>query len=222
MPGFFYEERMEPNEIKEIIKQEKLIPILRTQTPGIVMNVAKAVADSGCRVLEYTMTIDGIIPEIGKVKDKYPDLIIGLGTVLNEKDANEAIQNGVDFIVSPILNYDIIDIVKKNGKMLILSGFTPTEIYNAYKAGSDIIKLFPASEVAPTFISKLKGPFPFIEIFPTGGLNLISAMQFLSYGAIAVGMGNTVFKNELIERRNFEEITSILKNAYRRIKNLEF
>lgn len=103
----------------------------------------------------------------------------------------------------------------------MLSGFTPTEIYNAYKAGSDIIKLFPASEMAPTFIQKLKGPFPHLEVFPTGGLDLISAIQFVSYGAIAVGMGNNVFRPELIRNKNFGEITSLLKNASHRIRNME-
>ncbi|MGA2141621.1 MAG: hypothetical protein ABSG94_04275, partial [Brevinematales bacterium] len=73
----------------------------------------------------------------------------------------------------------------------------------------------------PTFIQKLKGPFPDLEVFPTGGLDLITAIQFLSYGAIAVGMGNNVFRPELIRDRIYEEITSLLKNANHRIKNME-
>ncbi len=212
---------MEASSIKEIIKQEKLVPILRTRSTEIVINIAGSVHNAGGKILECTLTMPEIIKGIGKIKDKYPDLIIGLGTVLQKKDAEEAINNGADFIVSPILNYEIVDTVKSLGKTIILSGFTPTEIYNAYKAGSDIIKLFPASEMAPTFIQKLKGPFPFIEVFPTGGLNLISAIQFLSFGAIAVGMGTTIFRSDLIESKNFSEIGEILKNAYRRIKNME-
>ncbi len=207
--------------IKELIKQEKLVPILRTLYPEAVLPVADSVIEAGCRIIEFTMTIHGIIGEIVKVKSKYPELIIGLGTVLEKKDAEDAILNGVDFIVSPILNYDIVDTVKSRDKMIMLSGFTPTEIYNAYKAGSDIIKLFPASEMAPTFIQKLKGPFPLLEVFPTGGLDLITAIQFLSYGAIAVGMGNNVFRPELIMNKNFAEITSLLRNASHRIKNME-
>ena len=212
---------MKASSIKEIIKQEKLVPILRTLTPEVALNIAEAVHNSGGKILECTLTTPGIIKEIGKIKDKYPDLTIGLGTVLQKREAEEAINNGADFIVSPILNYEIVDTVKSMRKTIILSGFTPTEIYNAYKAGSDIIKLFPASEMAPTFIQKLKGPFPFIEVFPTGGLNLISAIQFLSFGAIAVGMGTPIFRSDLVESKNFSEITEILKNAYRRIKNME-
>ncbi len=212
---------MDARQLKEVIKQEKLIPILRTRSAEVILDVAGAVINGGTRIIEYTMTIQGIIKEIGRVKDKFPELVIGLGTVLNKKDAEEAIKNGADFIVSPILNFDLIDTVKSKDKMIILSGFTPTELYNAYKAGSDMVKLFPASELKPTFIQVISGPLPFLEIFPTGGLDLITAIQFLSYGAVAVGMGKTVFKQELLESKKFDEISLILRNANRRIKNLE-
>ncbi len=212
---------MKTASIKELIKQQKLVPILRTHYQEAVLPLAACVMESGCRVLEYTTTIEGVISKIDKVKSKYPELLIGLGTVLDKKDAVEAIDRGADFIVSPILNYDIVDVVKSRDKMIMLSGFTPTEIYNAFRAGSDIVKLFPASEMAPTFIQKLKGPFPNIEVFPTGGLDLISAIQFLSYGAIAVGMGNNVFRPELIKEKNFKEITFLLTNAHHRIMNME-
>lgn len=102
--------------IKELIKQEKLVPVLRTEYTEAVLPVAESVIAAGCRVIEYTMTIPDVIREIAKVKSKYPELVIGLGTVLEKKEAEDAILNGVDFIVSPILNYDIVDIVKKGIK----------------------------------------------------------------------------------------------------------
>lgn len=212
---------MKALEVKELIRQEKLVPILRTRTPECIYHIAKAAVDAGGRILEYTMTIEGIIKEIGKVKEKFPELVIGLGTVLDKKDAQEALSAGVDFIVSPILNHDIIETVKSKDKMIMLSGFTPTELYNAWKAGCDIVKLFPASEMQPTFIREIKGPLPFLEIFPTGGLDLITAIQYMVNGAFAVGMGSTVFNKELIDSKNFEEISRRLKNALHRIQNME-
>lgn len=126
-----------------------------------------------------------------------------------------------DFIVSPIFNADIVDTVKSLDKMLMLSGFTPTEIYSAWRAGADIVKLFPASEMAPSFIRELRGPMPDVDIFPTGGLNLISAIQFLANGAIAVGMGtNSLFKPQWINAGEFAEITNNLRNALSRIQKL--
>lgn len=212
---------MKAQEVKDLIRHEKLVPILRTRSSEKIFDIARAVCEGGGKILEFTMTIEGIIQEIGKVKNKFPDLVIGLGTVLDKKDAKSAIENGVDFIVSPILNYDIIETVKSQDKMIMLSGFTPTELYNAWKAGCDIVKLFPASEMHPNFIREIKGPLPFLEIFPTGGLDLITAIQYIVNGAFAVGMGSTVFNKELIDSKNFEEISKRLRNARHRIQNME-
>ena len=211
---------MNAREVKELIRQEKLVPILRTNTAEPILDLAKAVVEAGGKIIEYTTTIKGIISEIGKVKDHYPDLVIGLGTVYNKEEALEAIRNGVDFINTPILNYNIVDTVKSQDKLLLLSGFTPTEIYNAHIAGADMVKLFPASEMSPTFIGELKGPMPFVDIFPTGGLDLISAIQFLAHGSFAVGMGSTLFKKSLIENKNYNEITRLVENVIRRLKNM--
>ena len=212
---------MNAQAVKDVIKSEKLVPILRTKTPDVVFEIARATANAGGKILEFTMTIQGIIQQFDKVKEQFPGMVLGLGTVYDKKDAEEAIKRGADFIVSPILNYEIVEVAKKYDRLVMLSGFTPTEIYNAYKAGSDIIKLFPASEVSPTFIQEIRGPMPFAEIFPTGGLNLISAIQFLYSGAVAVGMGaSTIFKNDLIQCRNFEEVTLRMQHARNRIQNM--
>ena len=211
---------MDAIEVKKIIKKEKLVPILRIQKSDKIMDIVDAVVGAKSKILELTMTINGILPYISKIKSKYPDLVLGLGTVFSIKDAEEAIKQGIDFIVSPILNHEIVNIVKSHNKMLMLSGFTPTEIYNAYKAGADIVKLFPATEMSPTFIKEIKGPMPYLDIFPTGGLNLISAIQFLSCGALAVGIGSAIFKPEWIETGKFEDIFASMGNAIRRIRNM--
>ena len=212
---------MKAEQIKQLIGDEKLVPILRTYSKEHMLGLAQGVTDAGGKIIEYTMTIRGVVQEIAKVREKFPDLIIGLGTVYDKKDAAEAIANGADFINTPIMNLDIVDTVKAHDKLIMLSGFTPTEIYNAHKAGADIIKLFPASEMNPTFIREIKGPMPFVDIFPTGGLDLITGIQFLSFGAFAVGMGSTIFKKTLIESRDYVEITRLLKNVLYRIKRME-
>ncbi len=213
---------MNVKEVKDLIKSEKLVPILRTPHVECLIDIVKASVDAGGKIIEFTTSIPGIIDRLEEIKNKFPEMVMGLGTVYEAEDAIKAMERGVDFIVTPILNEALVDVVKSKGKLLILSGFTPTEIYNAYKLGSDLIKLFPASEVSPTFLREIFNPMPFVEIFPTGGLNLISAIQFISYGAVAVGMGaSTIFKKELIEQKNFSEISFHLYNARRRIQNME-
>ncbi len=212
---------MKSSDVKKLIKEERLVPILRTHNEECIEEILKATIDAGGRIIEFTMTIPNILEKIDYYKNKFPELTIGLGTVYEPEEAKKGIERGVDFIVTPILNPSIVEVAKSKEKLLILSGFTPTEIYNAYKLGSDLIKLFPASEVNPTFLREILNPMPFVEIFPTGGLNLISAIQFISYGAVAVGMGaSTIFKKDLIEQKNYKEISFHLWNARRRIQNM--
>jgi 2-dehydro-3-deoxyphosphogluconate aldolase/(4S)-4-hydroxy-2-oxoglutarate aldolase len=212
---------MNAQELKALIKQEKLVPILRISDSEPVMDVTEAVVAADAKIIEFTTTIPGAVSLISRAKERFPNLIIGLGTVYNKQDAADGIKAGADFIVSPIFNAELVDTVKSLGKMLMLSGFTPTEIYNAWRAGADIVKLFPASEMAPSFIRELRGPMPDVDIFPTGGLNLISAIQFLANGAIAVGMGtNSLFKPNWIQGKQYGEITKNLRNAISRIQKL--
>lgn len=212
---------MKAGQVKQAIIQAKMVPILRMKSAEPLLDIVQAVADSGCRVLELTMTIDNIVDRIPEIKKKYPDLVLGLGTVYDVDCAKDAAKAGVDFIVSPILNYDLIDPIKSFDKMVVLSGFTPTEIYNAYRAGSDLVKIFPACEMLPNFIREIRGPMPNIELFPTGGLDLISAIQFIASGAVAVGLGTSVFRKDLIASKNYAEIARILCNARHRIQNME-
>ena len=211
---------MTAQETKAAIKKHCFVPILRTDKVDVLDGIAQCVCDAQIQIMEVTMTIPGIIESIPRIKEKYPNLLLGLGTVYDKKDAESAIKNGVDFIVTPMLNMDIVDTVKSANKCLILAGMTPTEVYNAHCAGSDIVKVFPASVVGPNFIRELKGPMPFIDFLPTGGLNLTLALQYLSMGCIAVGLGSTLFRKEMIDQRDFEGITNLLKIAKFRIGKL--
>ena len=212
---------MDTVSVKEIIKEEKLVPILRTYEKEHILNIAKAVYDSGGKIIEFTMNNKEILDEVMKVRQKYPDLIIGIGTVLKNEDAVAAIEHGADFIVSPILNVQLIEVVKKMNRLVIVSGFTPTEIYLGHKAGSDFVKIFPGSEVEPNYVNELRGPLPDVEFFITGGLELISAIRFLTAGASIVGMGKPLFRPEYLKEKRYDEISLLLKNAIHRIKIME-
>lgn len=212
---------MNAKQVKQIIGKEKVVPILRTHSSDEILPIAQAVNKSGTRILEFTMTIPGIIDVLPKVKSEFPDLLLGMGTVERKEDAKNAIANGADFIVSHFLNLDIVDTVKSEDKMLMLAAFTPTEIYHAYHAGSDIVKLFPALALAPDFIKSVRGPMPYVDILPTGGLDLLAALQFLQRGAFAAGIGGEVFRKEWIQSGDFDMITRSLVNVRQRIINKE-
>lgn len=212
---------MDSQTVKRLIGEEKVVPILRTDSADELVGVAQAVTNAGMRILELTMTIPGAAEKIPELKAAFPNLVIGMGTVMTSEEAKRVIENGADFVVSPILNYDIVDATKGKDILLMLAAFTPTEIYNAVKAGSDIVKIFPANVISPRFIQSIRGPMPNVDLLPTGGLNLISAIQFLQAGSFAVGMGGDIFKKEWIKKGNFEAITRALKNVMYRVKGME-
>lgn len=210
---------MDAKQVKQIIGNEKVVPILRTNGTDKLLNIAKAVYDSGIRILEFTMTIPGIIDYIPKIKSVFPDMLLGMGTVVKSEDAKNAIANGIDFIVSHFMNLSIVDTVKSEDKMLMLAAFTPTEIHHAHNAGSDIVKLFPALALAPDFIKSVRGPMPDVDILPTGGLDLIAVLHFLQRGAFAAGIGSEVFRKDWIKAGDYQHITRSLTNIRHRIKN---
>lgn len=205
-------------EVVTLLKKERILPIVRGVDAQYAHDLARATFASGCRIIEFTLSIPGILREVAKVRENFPDMAVGLGTVLTKEQAKEAIKVGADFIVSPILNREIIDEVKKADRMLVLAGLTPTELYEAYRLGSDVVKLFPAREMNPSYVRELRGPLPELEILATGGLSLIMAIEYIASGAVAVGLGSTLYKKELIIQKKFDQITQLIENAYNRIK----
>jgi len=202
-------------EVLARLKEERILPIVRGVDASYALDLARATYASGCRIMEFTLSIPGIVKEIGRVKETLPEMCVGVGTVLTREQAKEAIKIGADFVVSPILNREIVDEVKKADRMLVLAGLTPTELYEAYRLGSDVVKLFPAREMNPSYV---RGPLPELEILATGGLSLIMAIEYIAAGAVAVGLGSTLYKKELILQKKFDQITQIIENASNRIK----
>lgn len=211
---------MKSSELKQLIKKERFVPILRTDTAEQLKPVTQAVYDTGMRIIEFTMTTPGVIDVIADIKGQFPDMIIGLGTVYEPEDAKNAINNGADFIVSPINATELAEPVKSANKMLMLAGFTPTEIYSACKAGSDIIKLFPAKSVPPRYIKDVLAPMPFVDILPTGGLDYLSGVDFLNSGAISIGLGGYIFNKKWLKSGNYEAITERISTIRYRFAKL--
>ena len=173
------------------ILELKLIAIIRGAEPDDVVKIAGALYSGGIRILEITMNSMEPLHAIKAVADKLGDkMIIGAGTVLDAKSAEQAVAAGAKFILSPISNADIIKTAKSLGVISIPGAFTATEIYNAYKNGGDIIKVFPA--ISPSYIKDLSGPLPQIKLLPTGGINLENIKSYKKAGAAGFGIGSAL------------------------------
>lgn len=204
---------MDSQECKRLIRQQGFVPILRTGDLDTLIHITRAVVRGGARVMEYTMTTPGLLDNLGRIRDLFPDLLIGIGTVMRREDAHTAIRNGAEFIVSPVCVTEIAPEVCSQHKLLMLGAFTPTEIWQAYQSGSEVVKVFPANICGPGYIKDIQGPLPEVELFMTGGIDLSNARTFLDAGAVAIGLGGSLFRRDWIRQSDWDAVTRSVEEA---------
>lgn len=177
--------------VYEQITRHKIIAILRGAPPADVVQIATALYEGGIRLLEITMNSEKPLQAIEEVAAKLGDtMIIGAGTVLDAATAADAVSAGARFILSPIVKEPVIAATKKLGVVSIPGAYTATEIYTAYEAGADIVKVFPAT--SPSYIKDMSGPLPHIPLLPTGGITLDNIRDYLNTGAVGFGVGSSL------------------------------
>ncbi len=171
--------------------QYKIVAIVRGAQPTDVLSIAQALYEGGVKAIEITLNSANALEVIknisGQLKDK---MLVGAGTVLDASSAKKAIKAGAQFIISPSTGIETIEITKKKGAVSIPGAFTATEIVTAYKAGADLIKVFPGT--SPQYIKELKAPLSHIPMMPTGGINLANIQEYKKAGAAAFGIGTSL------------------------------
>lgn len=199
------------------ILEHQIVSIIRGANPADVLKIAEALYAGGIKILEITMNSSDPLTVIEKIADKLGDkMVIGAGTVLNIKAAGDAVQAGAKFILSPIVDIDVINTAKKLGVIVIPGAHTPTEIVYAFKNGGDIIKVFPAT--SPDYIKNILGPLPQIPLLPTGGVNLENIKQYKNAGAVGFGIGSSLVNtNKEITDQYLMQLTETAKNYVRAI-----
>jgi 2-dehydro-3-deoxyphosphogluconate aldolase / (4S)-4-hydroxy-2-oxoglutarate aldolase len=197
---------MKKNKIIERVLSEKSIAVIRLSDATNALEVVDAIAYGGVTIIEITLTT----PDAMKLIEQFSrrdDLLVGAGTVLDKHTAKEVIKRGAKFIVSPILNTSLIEVANKYEVASMIGAMTPTEIYAAYQAGADIVKVFPAEVVGTSFFKSVKAPLPQIQMMPTGGVTLTNAGDWLTAGACAVGIGGALIDVKAIAAGNFVQLT---------------
>jgi 2-dehydro-3-deoxyphosphogluconate aldolase / (4S)-4-hydroxy-2-oxoglutarate aldolase len=178
----------------EVIKQIKdtgVIPVVRASSADEAMRAIDAIREGGISILEITMTVPGAVALIEQVSKLYGDVAtVGAGTVLDPETATACIEAGAKFVVIPALNLDTIACCRRHDVAVMPGALTPTEVVQAWNAGADFVKVFPAGAVGgPSYLRALKAPLPQIELVPTGGVSLKTAADFIKAGAAALGVG---------------------------------
>ena len=198
---------------RQIIEASGLIPVLRAKSASQAHAVVRAMMEGGVKVVEVTMTVPGAIDLLRDLKHQYgSDLLLGSGTVTTPEEAAATIAAGAEFVVSPSLHPDVIEVTREHGKVSIPGALTPTEVITAWRAGADYVKIFPCSAMGgASYLKSLLAPFPHLMLIPTGGVTLQTAESFLKAGARALGVGSDLVNLQAIDNGTPEAITHIAR-----------
>lgn len=203
-------------QIVEIIKQEKLIGIVRLKEQSNVMALVGNLIKGGVAILEITSNTPGFSNEISQARKLYPHVLIGAGTVTNPQIADGAIRAGAQFLVTPNVNKGVIEIAHKNNIPVLMGAATPTEICTAVENGADLIKLFPAGDLGIDYFRSIKAALDKVDFFAVGGIDLSNLKDWMDAGAAGVGVGGALTKP--VGKSN-EDIETTVNKFVKLIKN---
>ncbi|HUL43808.1 MAG TPA: bifunctional 4-hydroxy-2-oxoglutarate aldolase/2-dehydro-3-deoxy-phosphogluconate aldolase [Bacteroidota bacterium] len=203
---------MSKAKVLDTLLERGIVAVVRLSDGRKLRSVVEAIAAGGVNCIEITMTVPGAIGVISDLAANAPgDVLIGAGTVLDPETALAVIRAGAEFVVSPIFNPEVIEVCKTEERACIPGCFSPTEIYTAWKAGADIIKVFPARSLTPRFLRDIAGPLPGIRLMPTGGVTIENAGEWKAAGAVAIGIGTELLEKKAIAEGRFAELTDRAK-----------
>ena len=199
---------MNKQQVRSRIEQIGIVPVIRASSEREAHIAAEAVCKGGIPIVEITMTCPGAINVIRDLtKTQGSEILIGAGTVLNAEDARRSLDAGAQFLVSPGFNRATVEFAARESKLIMAGALTPTEIIEAWTAGSDLVKVFPCGQVGGAkYIKALQGPLPQIPLVPTGGVNLSTAADFIEAGAAALGIGGELVQAEALKSNKPEQI----------------
>ncbi len=185
-------------EVLMAIKESAMVAVVRGETSEKAMEIVEKCIDGGIKAIELTFTVPYAHRVIEDISRKYgEDIILGAGTVLDSETARIALLSGAEFIVSPHFNPEVTRVCNRYRKASMAGILTITEAVEAMEAGVDILKLFPGDLFGPAFIKDIRGPLPYVQIMPTGGVTAENAGEWIRAGAVAVGAGSSLMKGDV-------------------------
>lgn len=213
--------------IKELIRNERLIVIVRGVKSEQLIPLAEAMYEGGVRLLEVTYSANGKVPDeetaknIGDLVKHFGDRMqIGAGTVLTEKQVALTAAAGGKYIISPNANPAVIAATRKAGLVSIPAAYTPTEIEAAYECGADFVKLFPVTSLGPSYVKAVRGPLNHIPLLAVGGVDLSNLADYAKAGVSGFGIGGNIVDKKMLETGDYAAITDLAKRYVSTVKGL--
>lgn len=176
----------------DAILRARAVPIIRTASPDWAAQVADVLAASGLEVIEVTFTVPDAAAVVRGLRVRFPNILIGAGTVTTGGLARTAVDAGAQFLLSPSLSPGMVEVARRAGVLAVPGAFTPTEVVQALDGGAELIKIFPAESGGPRHIRALLAPLPHARLLPTGGITPQNVGDWFRAGAAAVGIGSAL------------------------------
>jgi 2-dehydro-3-deoxyphosphogluconate aldolase/(4S)-4-hydroxy-2-oxoglutarate aldolase len=197
--------------VLSVIREVGIVPVIRAESSEVALAVVEALVEAGLGIAEITMTVPGALKAIAAVEKRFGDrVLVGAGTVTDEDTVRRAIDAGAEFIVSPCLVQDVITAARSEDVAVLPGALTPSEIFQAFRDGGDMVKVFPAQNVGgAAYLRALRGPFPDIPLVPTGGVTLANLGALFDAGAAAVGVGSELISKDALGRRDYAAIRGL-------------
>jgi 2-dehydro-3-deoxyphosphogluconate aldolase / (4S)-4-hydroxy-2-oxoglutarate aldolase len=211
---------MKKTEVIRQITETGILPVIRATSSDEALHAIDAIRAGGISTMEITMTVPGAVSVIEDLAKRFgSEVLVGAGTVLDAETARVCILAGAQFVISPALNLETIACCRRYGITVMPGALTPTEVVQAWTAGADFVKVFPAGALGgANYIKSLKAPLPQIEIIPTGGVSLKTAADFIKAGASALGVGADLVDLDALKNGNANLITERAKQYVEIVK----
>jgi 2-dehydro-3-deoxyphosphogluconate aldolase/(4S)-4-hydroxy-2-oxoglutarate aldolase len=192
--------------VLEALRTDRALTVVRADRIPDAAQLCRALADGGIRTVELTFTTPGVLDHLAAAAD-VPGVLLGVGTVLTADQARAAVDAGARFLVTPGLRPAVAEVAVAAGVPVMLGAFTPTEVATAVDLGAAAVKIFPAGRLGPKYLTDLRGPYPDVELLPSGGISADNAAEFLAAGATAVCAGTSVVPPAAVAAGDWTDIT---------------
>jgi 2-dehydro-3-deoxyphosphogluconate aldolase/(4S)-4-hydroxy-2-oxoglutarate aldolase len=211
---------MDRQETCNRIEQVGILPSVRVNAAELALFAAETVYEAGIPVVEITMTVPGAIDVIAQLAQNYPKFVVGAGTVLDVDTAKRCVDAGAGFITSPGLVPDVLEFTLSSTVVAIPGALTPSEVIAAWKAGGDFVKIFPCAQVGgDQYIRALKVPLPQIRLIASGGVNQLTATNFIYAGASSIGIGSELMPRKALATRQDQWIRELARRYIEAVRS---
>jgi 2-dehydro-3-deoxyphosphogluconate aldolase/(4S)-4-hydroxy-2-oxoglutarate aldolase len=211
---------MNREEVRARIEDIGIMPGIRVASAELALFAAETVYEAGIPVAEITMTVPNAVEVIAQLTQNYPNFVVGAGTVLDTETARRCVDAGARFITSPGLVPDVLEFTLKNDVAAIPGALTPSEAIASWKGGADFVKIYPCAQVGgDQYIRALKVPLPQIKLIASGGVNQLTAANFIFAGAASLGIGSELMPRQALKMRKDQWIHELARRFLEAVRS---